>query len=177
MCRVLIVDDNEGVGPAVAVALQAHGYLPLVFCNVFSAVRGLQETIFDVAIVDRLTMQTDSVTLVKILRRRAPGLPVVVMSGEEDDASTLDRLNYDPGCARRRPLAAAVSSARPDRRDQPGGRAHVGERRLRISCHITAGQAAMASSRRWVTAGPNMPITTNTTTMAPAMKPNTPVVP
>jgi DNA-binding NtrC family response regulator len=97
MCRVLIVDDR--VGPAVAVALQAHGYLPLVFRNVFSAVRGLQETIFDVAIVDKLTMQTDSVTLVKILRRRVPGLPIVVMSGREDDASTLDRLNYDPGCA------------------------------------------------------------------------------
>jgi two-component system, repressor protein LuxO len=120
MCRVLIVDDNEGVGPAVAVALQAHGYLPLVFRNVFSAVRGLQETIFDVAIVDKLTMQTDSVTLVKILRRRTPDLPVVVMSGEEGDASTLDRLNYDPGCAgavrllrpfRPQDLIAAISQA------------------------------------------------------------------
>jgi DNA-binding NtrC family response regulator len=120
MCRVLIVDDNEEVGPALAVALRAYGYLPQVFRNVFSAVRGLQETIFDVAIVDKLTMQTDSVTLVKILRRRVPGLPIVVMSGGEDDASTLDRLNYDPSCAgtvrlqrpfRPQDLIAAISQA------------------------------------------------------------------
>src|ERR1700727_227811 len=38
-------------------------------------------------------------------------------------------------------------------------------------------QAAMASSRRPVTAGPKPPMTMNTTTMAPAMKVNTPVVP
>jgi DNA-binding NtrC family response regulator len=120
MCRVLIFNDTDDVGLAVAVALQAHGYLPLVFRNVFSAVRGLQETIFDVAIVDKLTMQADSVTLVKILRRRVPGLPIVVMSGREDDASMLDRLNYDPGCAgavrfqrpfRTQDLIAAISQA------------------------------------------------------------------
>jgi hypothetical protein len=40
-----------------------------------------------------------------------------------------------------------------------------------------AGQAAIASSRRLVTAGPKQPMTTNTTTMAPAMKANTPTVP
>jgi DNA-binding NtrC family response regulator len=120
MCRVLIVDDNESAGPAVAVALQAHGYLPLVFRNVFSALRGLRETIFDVAIVNKLAMQTGSVTLVKILRRRAPGLSIVVMSDDQDDASTLDRLNYDPGCAgavclqrpfRPQDLIAAISQA------------------------------------------------------------------
>src|ERR1700688_3592981 len=38
-------------------------------------------------------------------------------------------------------------------------------------------QAAMASSRRPVTAGPKPPMTMNTTTMAPAMKVNTPMVP
>ena len=38
-------------------------------------------------------------------------------------------------------------------------------------------QVAIASSRRRVTAGPNKPMTTNTTTMAPAMKLNTPNVP
>jgi len=37
--------------------------------------------------------------------------------------------------------------------------------------------AAIASSRRRVTAGPKPPITTNTTAMAPAMKLNTPTVP
>jgi hypothetical protein len=36
---------------------------------------------------------------------------------------------------------------------------------------------AIASSRRLVTGGPNTPITTKTIAIAPAMKPNTPIVP
>src|SRR5580658_2756142 len=49
--------------------------------------------------------------------------------------------------------------------------------RARCRRHHRRVQAAMASSRRPVTAGPKPPMTMNTTTMAPAMKVNTPMVP
>src|SRR5580704_5726498 len=49
--------------------------------------------------------------------------------------------------------------------------------RARCRRHHRRVQVAMASSRRPVTAGPKPPMTMNTTTMAPAMKVNTPMVP
>jgi hypothetical protein len=47
----------------------------------------------------------------------------------------------------------------------------------RCAEEVLGAYPAIASSLRRVVAGPNAPITTNTTTMAAAMKLNTPVVP
>ena len=46
-----------------------------------------------------------------------------------------------------------------------------------LSCEATRAYAAIASSRRLVTGGPNTPMTTKTIVIAPAMKLNTPIVP
>ncbi len=51
------------------------------------------------------------------------------------------------------------------------------ETRLRLIVRRLKFQLAIASRRRLVTGGPKKPMTMNTTTMAPAMKLNTPVVP
>jgi DNA-binding NtrC family response regulator len=98
MCRVLIVDD-DGVGPAIAIALQAHGYIPVVFRNFFAVMPELQRTSFDVAIVDRLPMQADGATLSWILHKRAPGLPIVVIANTNDETAGRAPLGYDPVCA------------------------------------------------------------------------------
>ena len=50
-----------------------------------------------------------------------------------------------------------------------------GDERLKLQSNHR--YAAIASSRRLVTAGPNAPITTKTIAIAPAMKLNTPMVP
>jgi CheY-like chemotaxis protein len=79
--RILVIDDQNHVRAAIVLALQARGF------DVVGAESGqlgmtkFEQSKFDVVIADLFMPGIDGVTLIKALRKRDPGFPVIAMSG------------------------------------------------------------------------------------------------
>jgi CheY-like chemotaxis protein len=96
MPRILVVDDEDDVRSAIAIALQADLYDVFAVENGQLALRSLEETNFDVAIIDIFMLQMDGMTLIRALRARFPNLPIVVISGGEYGESVREFLTVPP---------------------------------------------------------------------------------
>jgi DNA-binding NtrC family response regulator len=96
MSHVLVVDDEDRVGAAITIALRGHGHSTVVFESGRAALRELERSDFDLAIVDVFMMDMDGMTLINELRKRLPHLPIVVISGGEYGGVALDFIGENP---------------------------------------------------------------------------------
>jgi two-component system chemotaxis response regulator CheY len=85
---VLLVEDNESTRLGMAEVLALQGYLVLNAANGHDAIAVLQSTEgqIDVVLLDVHLPDVSGVDLYARLREVAPGLPVVVCSGEAEPA-------------------------------------------------------------------------------------------
>lgn len=100
MPRILIVDDQATVRSALAAALRANRFDVAVAEDVPSALTMFEAERFDVAIIDVYMPRVDGVQLIKALRVRSPGLPIVAISGmllNNSERTALDFLPRLPG--------------------------------------------------------------------------------
>lgn len=100
MPRILIVDDQATVRAALAAALRANRFDVAVAEDVPSALTMFEAERFDVAIIDVYMPRVDGVQLIKALRVRSPGLPIVAISGmllNNSERTALDFLPRLPG--------------------------------------------------------------------------------
>jgi DNA-binding NtrC family response regulator len=81
MSRVLVIDDQSHVRAAISVALKAKGFDVVAVESGRLGLSELNESFFDVAIVDICMPEMDGVTLIKTMRERIPNLPIIVISG------------------------------------------------------------------------------------------------
>ncbi|HWF95257.1 MAG TPA: response regulator [Xanthobacteraceae bacterium] len=81
MPRILVIDDQNTVRTAIALALQAKGFDVVGAENGQSGLSTFEQSRFDVVIADLFMPGIDGVTFIKALRKRNPGFPVVAMSG------------------------------------------------------------------------------------------------
>jgi DNA-binding response OmpR family regulator len=98
--RILVIDDQAHVRAALAVALRANGFDVLVVEDANSGLREFEAAHFDLAIVDVYMPDVDGVKLIKLLRDRSPGLPIIAMSGvvlNESQRTALEFLPRLPG--------------------------------------------------------------------------------
>jgi DNA-binding response OmpR family regulator len=79
--RILVVDDQKHVRTAIVLALQAKGFDAVGAESAQSGLSKFAQSEFDLVIADIFMPGVDGVTLIKSLRKRNPGLPVVAMSG------------------------------------------------------------------------------------------------
>lgn len=99
MPRILVIDDQNHVRTAIVLALQAKGF------DVVGAESGLlgltkfEQSKFDVVIADLFMPGIDGVTLIKSLRKRNPGFPVIAMSGVLLGTSGRTALDHLPNIA------------------------------------------------------------------------------
>jgi CheY-like chemotaxis protein len=97
--RILVIDDQNHVRTAIVLALQAKGF------DVVGAESGLlgltkfEQSKFDVVIADLFMPGIDGVTLIKSLRKRNPGFPVIAMSGVLLGTSGRTALDHLPNIA------------------------------------------------------------------------------
>ena len=97
--RILVIDDQNHVRTAIVLALQAKGF------DVVGAESGLlgltkfEQSKFDVVITDLFMPGIDGVTLIKSLRKRNPGFPVIAMSGVLLGTSGRTALDHLPNIA------------------------------------------------------------------------------
>jgi DNA-binding NtrC family response regulator len=81
MPRVLIIDDQKDVRAMVAIVLRVNRFQVVEADSGAAGVKALTEASFDAAIVDIFLGDTNGIDVIAALRERAPGLPVVAVSG------------------------------------------------------------------------------------------------
>jgi CheY-like chemotaxis protein len=79
--RILVVDDQTPVRAAIVLALQAKGFDVVAAESGQAGLTKFEQSDFDVVIADLFMPGIDGVTLIKALRQRNPGFPIIAMSG------------------------------------------------------------------------------------------------
>jgi DNA-binding response OmpR family regulator len=81
MTRILVIDDDPAVRTAIRTLLERRGIEVLVADNGATGIKHLEYSTIDAAIVDIFMPDMDGLEIVRTFGRRAPNLPVIVMSG------------------------------------------------------------------------------------------------
>ena len=95
MPRVLVVDDQADVRTMISIVLRIQHFEVVEAGSAASALELFEGARCDVAIVDMFLQGSNGSALIAALRARAPGLPVVAISG----IAALDSLSETPGLA------------------------------------------------------------------------------
>jgi CheY-like chemotaxis protein len=81
MNRILVVDDEKPVRDAIGMLLRHEGYHVVVAECGHTAVGAIEAFTFDVVIVDIVMPGMDGLATIDVLRRDAPDVPIIAMSG------------------------------------------------------------------------------------------------
>lgn len=81
MAKVLVIDDVEAVREAMALVLENAGHEVLQAADGVEGLRRLGEGPVDLLITDVLMPGADGIEVIKEVRRSAPHLKVIAMSG------------------------------------------------------------------------------------------------
>ena len=81
MTRVLVVDDDSLVCKAIEVNLDRHGFEVTIADGGETGLRALEESGFDLMIVDIFMPHMRGFESVRIFHERAPAIPLIAMSG------------------------------------------------------------------------------------------------
>jgi signal transduction histidine kinase len=92
MASVLIIDDEPGIRTTLALFLRAAGHQVEEAATVGEAREALRRGSFDVVVTDVILPGASGVELLKLLRRQAPELPVIMMTGQPTAESAAEAL-------------------------------------------------------------------------------------
>lgn len=92
--RILVIDDQKPVRTAIVLALQAQGFDVTGAESGQAGLTKFEQSEFDLVIADIFMPGLDGVTLIKALRQRNPGLPVIAISGVLLDGSGRTALDH-----------------------------------------------------------------------------------
>jgi len=81
MTRVLIVDDDPLVCAAIEICLERHGFEATIADGGEAGLRALEDSSFDLMIVDIFMPHMRGFESIRIFHERAPAIPLVAMSG------------------------------------------------------------------------------------------------
>ena len=79
--RILVVDDDPGVGLMLTKALARHGFLVDAATSAEEALEKSEGASYDAALLDLVMPGRDGADLAGTLRRRFPGLPIGLLTG------------------------------------------------------------------------------------------------
>jgi CheY-like chemotaxis protein len=100
VARVLVIDDQPHVRATIVVGLKALGFEVVAAESGRLGLNALENSSFDLAMVDIYMPEMDGVQIIKALRERAPNLPIIAMSGmmfRTSGRSVLNVLPMAPG--------------------------------------------------------------------------------
>jgi DNA-binding response OmpR family regulator len=117
MPRILVVDDQADVRTMISIVLRVHGFEIVEAANAAAALKAIEGTSFDAAIVDIFLDGINGFDLITMMRERTRELAVVAISG----MAALDFVSQWPELAdvvclqkpfRPNELMAAIETAR-----------------------------------------------------------------
>jgi DNA-binding response OmpR family regulator len=79
--RILVVDDDPGIGQMLTKALARHGFEVDATTSADEALEKFEAKGYDAALVDLVMPGRDGADLSQTLRRRFPGLPIGLLTG------------------------------------------------------------------------------------------------
>ena len=79
--RILVVDDDPGIGQMLTKALARHGFQVDATTSAEEALEKSEAGGYDAALVDLVMPGRDGAELSETLRRRFPGLPIGLLTG------------------------------------------------------------------------------------------------
>jgi CheY-like chemotaxis protein len=79
--RILVVDDDPGVGQMLTRALPRYGFQVDAVASADEALQKSQTANYHAALIDLVMPGRDGAELAEMLRRRFPGLPIGVLTG------------------------------------------------------------------------------------------------
>ena len=112
MPRVLVVDDQREVRTIISIVLRMHRFEIVEAASAAAALNLFEPAGFDLAIVDIFLESTNGSDLIAALRARAPGLPVIAISGMDFEAPELSDVVRLPKPFRPADLLHAIEAAR-----------------------------------------------------------------
>jgi CheY-like chemotaxis protein len=81
MKAILFVDDNEMLARVSCEILQLHGYRAEWTVKVSDALTMFEREKFDMLVTDYSMDEMNGLELARLMRQKAPGLPVIIVSG------------------------------------------------------------------------------------------------
>jgi CheY-like chemotaxis protein len=81
MSRILVIDDQADVRAMIAIVLRVRRFEIVEAATAAAALQALDQSSFDLAIVDIFLEGTNGFDLIRMMRDRSPNLPVVAISG------------------------------------------------------------------------------------------------
>ena len=81
MTRVLVVDDDPMVCMAIEIYLERHGFDVTIADGGETGLRALEDSSFDLMIVDIFMPHMRGFESIRVFHERAPAIPLVAMSG------------------------------------------------------------------------------------------------
>src|SRR5215218_1388448 len=115
MTRVLVVDDDPMVCMAIEIYLERHGFEVMIADGGEAGLRALEDSTFDLMMVDIFMPHMWGVESIRIFHERAPAVPLVAMSGYafanlDSPAPDFLRMALELGAARclRKPFTPAA---------------------------------------------------------------------
>ncbi len=81
MKQVLVIDDDVSVGAAIRTLLGRHAFAATLADNGHTGIELFDGSAFDLVIVDIFMPDIDGLQIIRELRRRAPDVPILAISG------------------------------------------------------------------------------------------------
>lgn len=100
MARILVIDDQPHVRATISTVLATRGIDVVGANDGPSGLREFDKVPFDLAVVDVYLPGMDGVKVIKELKARAPGLPIIAISGVllgTSEMTALDMFPQAPG--------------------------------------------------------------------------------
>ena len=97
--RLLLVDDEKGFVDVLTNRLGRRGIQAVKAYSGTEALQALREAKFDVMVLDLKMQDLDGIEVLKIVRKMAPELPVIILTGHgsrtaAEDGMTLGAFDY-----------------------------------------------------------------------------------
>lgn len=91
--RLLLIEDNDRLAEFVAKGLRSGGFVVDRVADIAEADAALRAVDYKAAVVDRRLPDGDGLQLVRTLRNRGSGLPVLMLTARDGVADRVDGLN------------------------------------------------------------------------------------
>jgi DNA-binding response OmpR family regulator len=81
MTRVLVIEDDRSVGAVIRMTLDREGYDTAHTSDAGAGIQAFDASNFNLAIIDIFLADISGLEVISELRRRAPAMPILAMSG------------------------------------------------------------------------------------------------
>ncbi|MDD4272986.1 MAG: response regulator [Desulfobacter postgatei] len=123
--RLLLVDDEKGFVDVLTNRLSRRGIQAVKAYSGAQALRALREARFDVMVLDLKMEDMDGIEVLKIVRKMAPDLPVIILTGHgsrtaAEEGMTIGAFDYLTKPCELNELMEKISLARQARNKRNG---------------------------------------------------------